>query len=54
MSINRNLREQLLSRTKKERFRVQMLNASQQKLRDGIENTLKLKRRTKSIVKESR
>lgn len=53
-SINRDLREQLLSRTKKQKFRVQMLNASQQKLRAGLSNKLHLKQRSSTIVKGTR
>lgn len=53
-SINRDLREALLSKTKKQRFRVQMLNASQKQLREGIENNLHIKHHAKSIYNETR
>ncbi|KAH3816864.1 hypothetical protein DPMN_118388 [Dreissena polymorpha] len=52
--INRELREQLLSKTKKRRYRVAMLNASQQKLREGIESTLHLKEHTKTLLHETK
>ena len=42
MSINRELREQLLAKTKKHRFRVHMLNESQQRLREKVENKFHL------------
>ena len=54
MPISRELREQLLSRTKKQKFRVHMLNESQQKLREGIEGKLQLKKCYKSFAKESK
>ncbi|WAR25029.1 S26A2-like protein [Mya arenaria] len=53
-SINRELREQLLSKTKKRRYRVAMLDASQQRIRAGIENTLNIKHHTKSVLQETR
>ncbi|XP_045165867.2 solute carrier family 26 member 6-like [Mercenaria mercenaria] len=53
-SINRDLREALLSKTQKRKFRVQMLDASQKQLREGIENKLHIKQHAKSIYKETR
>ena len=54
MSINRELREQLLSRTQKRKFRVHMLNESQQRLREGVEKKLHVKQYCKSIAAESK
>lgn len=53
-SINRDLREALLSKTQKRKFRVQMLDASQKQLRAGIENKFHVKKHAKSIYTESR
>ena len=53
-SINRELREQLLSKTKKRRYRVAMLDASQQRFRKGLEDTLQLKQNTKALLTETR
>ena len=54
MSINRDLREQLLSQAKKSKFRVHMLNESQQRIREGIEGKLHVKQHFKTITKESK
>ena len=53
MSINRELREQLLTKTKKHRFRVHMLNESQQRIRETVENKLRVKHYTKELVAET-
>ncbi|KAL4226719.1 hypothetical protein ACF0H5_014699 [Mactra antiquata] len=53
-TINRELREALLSKTQKRKFRVQMLNASQKQLRKGIEDKLHVKENAKSILAETR
>lgn len=53
-SINRDLREALLAKTQKRKYRVQMLDATQKQLREGIENKLRIKQHANSVYKESR